>query len=54
MGGQTEENYIVWISHTDRIASFRMVDGYEKVTFSCHDLFMHYLHGLQERGYRFQ
>ena len=54
MSGQETETYIVWISSTDRIASFRTVDGYEKVTFNSHDFFMSYLHGLQEKGYRFQ
>lgn len=48
------ENYIVWISGADRIASFRIVDGYEKMTFQCHDFFMNYLYGLQKSGYRFQ
>lgn len=54
MGDQEIEIYTVWIDSTDRIASFRMVEGYEKKTFSNHEFFMSFLHGLQERGYRFQ
>lgn len=54
MCDQETEVYIVWISNADRIASFRMVEGYEKKTFSSHEFFMSFLHGLQERGYRFQ
>lgn len=48
------KNYIVWISGADRIASFRIVDGYEKMTFQCRDYFLNYLYGLQKSGYRFQ
>lgn len=54
MSVQTAETYIVWISSTDRIASFRQVDGYEKKIFTTHEFFMNFLHGLQENGYRFQ
>ena len=54
MSGRREGPYIVWVSRTDRIASFRTVDGYERVTFDCHDFFMSYLHGLQEKGFRFK
>ena len=54
MSGQTEETYIVWISDIDRIASFRKVEGYEEKTFTTHEFFMSFLHGLQQNGYRFQ
>ena len=54
MSGQAAESYIVWIGSKDRIASFRMVEGYEKKAFSSHEYFMTFLHGLQESGYRFQ
>ena len=54
MSGRREGPYIVWVSSTDRIASFRTVNGYERVTFDCHDFFMNYLHGLQEKGFRFK
>ena len=54
MSVQVLENYIVWISSTDRIASFRKVEGYEKKTFTTHEFFMSFLNGLQMEGYRFQ
>ena len=54
MGDQETEIYTVWIGNADRIASFRKVEGYEKKVFSSHEFFMSFLHGLQERGYRFQ
>ena len=54
MNAQEKETYIVWVGNTDRIASFREVEGYEKKVFSNREFFMSFLHGLQERGYRFQ
>ena len=48
------ETYIVWVSSTDRIASFSKVEGYEKKTFTTHEFFMSFLQGLQMQGYRFQ
>lgn len=54
MSVQVVETYIVWISSTDRIASFRQVDGYEKKAFTTHEFFMNFLNGLQMEGYRFQ
>ena len=54
MNDQAAETYIVWIGQTDRIASFRMVDSYEKKSFSSHEFFMSFLQGLQMQGYRFQ
>ena len=54
MENQTTETYIVWIGESDRIASFREVDGYEKRTFTFHDHFMGFLQSLQVAGYRFQ
>ena len=54
MGHQEVSNHIVWLSEQDRIASFHHVEGYNIQTFNCHDFFMHFLHSLQERGYRFQ
>ena len=54
MSVQVVDTYIVWISSTDRIASFRQVDGYEKKTFTTHEFFMNFLNGLQMEGYRFQ
>ena len=54
MCDQETKSYIVWIDNTDRIASFRFVEGYEKIAFTSHDFFMSYLHGLQVKGFRFQ
>lgn len=54
MSVQTVESYIVWVGNTDRVASFRMVDGYEKKSFSSHEFFMSFLQGLQMQGFRFQ
>ncbi len=54
MNAQATETYIVWIGSADRIASFRQVDGYERKCFNTHEFFMSFLHGLQEKGYRFQ
>ena len=54
MNAQERETYIVWVGNADRIASFSKVEGYEKKTFSNHEFFMSFLHGMQERGYRFQ
>lgn len=54
MNAQERETYIVWVGNADRIASFSKVEGYEKKIFSNHEFFMSFLHGLQERGYRFQ
>ena len=54
MNGQVLETYIVWVGRTDRIASFRKVEGYEKKTFSTHEFFISFLNGLQMEGYRFQ
>ena len=54
MNGQAAENYIIWIGSADRIASFRMVEGYEKKAFSFREYFMTFLHELQKSGYRFQ
>jgi len=49
-----QRSYTVWLSHDTRIASFHSIVGYEKRSFTCHEFFMSFLHGLQERGYRFQ
>lgn len=54
MSGQSVETYIVWVSDTDSIASFRKVEGYEKKSFTTHEFFMSFLNGLQMQGYRFQ
>ena len=54
MNGKTAEVYHIWIDMTERIASFRMVEGYELKSFSNNDYFMTFLQGLQETGYRFQ
>ena len=54
MSVQTIESYIVWVGSTDRVASFRMVEGYEMKTFFSHEAFMDHLNGLQMEGYRFQ
>lgn len=54
MSVQAIETYIVWVGSTDRVASFRMVEGYEKKAFSTHEFFMSFLYGLQQNGYRFQ
>lgn len=49
-----KHDYTVWLCDTTRIASFHCVNGYEQRSFVCHDLFMGFLHSLQEQGYRFQ
>ena len=54
MSVQVVETYVVWVGKTDRIASFRKVEGYEEMTFTTHEYFMSFLNGLQMEGYRFQ
>ena len=54
MSIQVVETYVVWVGKTDRIASFRKVEGYEKKTFTTHEFFMSFLQGLQMQGFRFQ
>ena len=54
MNVQAVETYVVWVGQTDRIASLRKVEGYEKKEFSSHEFFMSFLQGLQIQGYRFQ
>ena len=54
MNGKAAEVYHIWIDMTERIVSFRMVEGYELKSFSNSDYFMSFLQGLQETGYRFQ
>lgn len=49
-----KEKWMVWIDHTDQIASFHFVDGYQQRDFLCRDFFMNFLQSLQEKGYRFQ
>lgn len=54
MKEENHDNNIVWLSETERIASFHPVEGYEVQMFTCHDFFISFLQSLQERGYRFQ
>ena len=54
MSVQVVETYVVWVGKTDRIASFRKVEGYEEKSFTTHKFFMSFLNGLQMEGYRFQ
>lgn len=54
MSGKTANTYHIWIDMTNCIASFSMVEGYERKSFSNNDYFMSFLQGLQETGYRFQ
>ena len=54
MSVQVVEAYVVWVGNTDRIASFRKVEGYEEKSFTTHEFFMSFLNGLQMEGYRFQ
>ena len=54
MNVQAVETYVVWVGQTDRIASFRKVEGYEEKTFTTHEFFMSFLQGLQMQGFRFQ
>ena len=54
MSVQVVEPYVVWVGKTDRIASFRKVEGYEEKSFTTHEFFMSFLNGLQMEGYRFQ
>ena len=49
-----DHSYTVWLCGVNRIASFHRVIGYEQYTFSNHEFFLKFLHGLQEQGYRFQ
>ena len=49
-----KQKYVVWLSDTNRIASFHGIDGYEVRTSYDYEFFMGLLHSLQEQGYRFQ
>ena len=51
---QSSKIHTVWVGEKDRIASFHVVDSYERKSFTCHEGFIHYLRSLQERGFRFQ
>lgn len=35
MSVQVVETYVVWVGKTDRIASFRKVEGYEDTSLCC-------------------
>jgi len=45
---------VVWLDEKEKIASFRYVTGYQKREFLRRELFVRYLQGLVEAGYRFQ
>ena len=49
-----QQDYTVWLCAENRIASFHGIAGYEQRSFRCHELFLRFLCGLQEQGYRFQ
>ena len=54
---QAERNpslHIIWVNETEKIASFRKVDGYLEKAFDNHDLLMDYVNDLQAQWFRFQ
>ena len=44
----------VWLDLENRVASFHPMEGWKRQSFQVREFFLHYLHALQEQGYRFQ
>lgn len=46
--------FAVWVSLEDRIVSFHMVEGYERMEFPSRDRFLREILVMSSTGYRFQ